>query len=347
MINYFRFPIAFAAIVFAALYFYTRDISYVGTAIDLAFVEVSLSFDNAVVNAIKLKEMSGFWRTAFLTVGLLIAVGFMRFFLPLEIVSFFGKLSLHDAYSLAFTNHEKFTSILEKSNDAISGFGGAFLAMVAFKYFIDSEKESHWISIFEIPMTYIHKFAQICELESIHAILVLAVSTALYFSGWSLHFLLAAICGVIAFMVIEIFKTLIELFDSTLEKKENVSGVLKLITGGLGLFIYLEVLDASFSFDGVIAAFAISKNVLVVASGLGVGAAFVRGMTLMLVDTGKMAEYKYLENGAFFAILAIAAFMFTTPMVHIPDTVVAVTSMVVIITAWLHSYVANKLEVNS
>jgi hypothetical protein len=91
--------------------------------------------------------------------------------------------------------------------------------------------------------------------------------------------------------------------------------------GGLGAFIYLEVLDASFSFDGVIGAFALTQNLFVIAIGLGIGAMYVRSMTIMLVEKGTLAEYRYLEHGAFYAILILSVIMYAQTMVHIPEVI--------------------------
>jgi len=91
--------------------------------------------------------------------------------------------------------------------------------------------------------------------------------------------------------------------------------------GGIGGFLYLEVLDASFSFDGVIGAFALSNNMVIIALGLSIGAMFVRSLTLLLVRNGTLAEYRYLEHGAFWAIIALAAIMLISAHVEIPETV--------------------------
>jgi hypothetical protein len=85
------------------------------------------------------------------------------------------------------------------------------------------------------------------------------------------------------------------------------------------MFLYLEVLDASFSFDGVVGAFAISKNILIIMAGLGIGALYVRSLTILLVDKGTLAAYRFLEHGAFYAIGALAATMLIGTFLHIPE----------------------------
>jgi hypothetical protein len=104
------------------------------------------------------------------------------------------------------------------------------------------------------------------------------------------------------------------------------------VRSGAAAFLYLEVLDASFSFDGVIGAFALSNNIFIIAIGLGVGAMFVRSMTIMLVDKGTLSEYRYLEHGAFWAIIALAVIMLTSanPNWHFPETITGLIGAVFI-----------------
>lgn len=89
--------------------------------------------------------------------------------------------------------------------------------------------------------------------------------------------------------------------------------------GGIGGFLYLEVLDASFSFDGVIGAFAITKDVVIIMLGLAIGAMFVRSMTVFLVRKGTLDEFVYLEHGAHYAIGILAVIMLVSMKFHIPE----------------------------
>jgi hypothetical protein len=112
---------------------------------------------------------------------------------------------------------------------------------------------------------------------------------------------------------------LVEVLGGVLDKNEEaMSGAAR---GGLGAFLYLEVLDASFSFDGVIGAFALSHNLFVIAIGLGIGAMYVRSMTVMLVEKGTLAQFRYLEHGAFYAILILSVIMYFQTIVHIPEVI--------------------------
>ena len=92
---------------------------------------------------------------------------------------------------------------------------------------------------------------------------------------------------------------------------------------GLASFMYLEVLDASFSLDGVIGAFAITKDIVIIAAGLTIGAIFVRSLTVSMVENSTLETYKFLEHGAHYGIGALAIIMLLSmsPSVHIPELV--------------------------
>src|SRR3546814_10825692 len=111
---------------------------------------------------------------------------------------------------------------------------------------------------------------------------------------------------------------------------------------GFGAFLYREVLDASFSFDGVIGAFALSNNLFIIAIGLGIGAMFVRSMTIFLVRQGTLSEYRYLEHGAFYAIIALAAIMYINTFQHIPEVVTGLIGAVLIGIAFWSSVRWNR-----
>lgn len=90
---------------------------------------------------------------------------------------------------------------------------------------------------------------------------------------------------------------------------------------GLVGFLYLEILDASFSFDGVIGAFALSDNIFIIMIGLGVGAMFVRSLTLYLVEKETLQEYIYLEHGAHYAIGTLALIMFLKIFIEVSEII--------------------------
>jgi hypothetical protein len=146
-------------------------------------------------------------------------------------------------------------------------------------------------------------------------------------------FFLASVAGVALFSVVDILKQWLE-GTSSPEIANTTSSMMK---AGLGTFLFLEVLDSSFSFDGVIAAFAISTNILVVASGLGIGAIFVRSATIMLDDTEALTIYKYLEHAAFWAIGWLALCILVGVFYHIPDWIIGGVGLSIIIAGVIHS----------
>ncbi|PSJ38429.1 DUF475 domain-containing protein [Allosphingosinicella deserti] len=300
--------------------------SVVGTAgllwivIVLSILEVSLSFDNAVVNASVLKEMSPVWRQRFLTWGIAIAVFGMRIVFPLLIVAIAARLGPIEALKLAAGNPAEYERIITSAHVGIAGFGGAFLAMVGLKFFFDRDKDIHWIGLIE---------RRLASLASVHAIEIGVVLLSLYgvskllpSEGEALTFIVAGIFGILAHLAVEAVNSLLE------PDAHAIAG--GAARSGLAGFLYLNLLDSAFSFDGVIGAFALSNNIFVIALGLGIGAMFVRSMTIMLVDKGTLAHYRYLEHGAFWAIIALAVVMLLSARFHIPEVITGVVGAVFI-----------------
>ena len=114
--------------------------------------------------------------------------------------------------------------------------------------------------------------------------------------------------------------------------------------GGLMAFLYLEILDASFSFDGVIGAFAITQAVPIIMLGLGIGAWYVRSLTVYLVNKGTLDEYIYLEHGAHYAILTLAVLMLASTLHEIPEAITGLTGATLIGLSLLSSNRHNKSE---
>ena len=285
----------------------------------LSILEVSLSFDNAVVNAAVLREMAPIWRRRFLTWGIAFAVFGMRIVFPLAIVAVAAQLGPIEAVRLAAANPEEYESIITSAHVGIAGFGGAFLAMVGLKFFFDSDKDVHWIDAIETRLS---------KLSSVDAIEIAIVLLALYGISTLLPreeaftYIVAGIFGILAYLAVEAV-------NSLLEPEAAGTGEVA-VRSGLAGFLYLNLLDSAFSFDGVIGAFALSNNIFVIALGLGIGAMFVRSMTIVLVDKGTLAEYRYLEHGAFWAILALAAIMLLSARYHIPEVITGVIGALLI-----------------
>jgi len=284
----------------------------------LGVLEVSLSFDNAVVNATVLGGMDLVWRKRFLTWGIGIAVFGMRIVFPLAIVAVAAGLGPIDTVKLAVGHPAEYERIITDAHVGISGFGGAFLAMVALKFFFDSDKQVHWIGVIE---------KRLAKLGAVDTLAIGVVLLALYGMSRLLPdddagtLIVAGIFGLLAFI-------LVEAINALLEPGEGVTGTV--VRSGLAGFLYLNMLDSAFSFDGVIGAFALSNNVFVIALGLGIGAMFVRSMTILLVDRGTLADYRYLEHGAFWAILALAGIMLASARYDVPEAVTGLIGAVLI-----------------
>jgi hypothetical protein len=275
----------------------------------LSVLEVSLSFDNAVVNAAVLQKMTDVWKHRFLTWGMLIAVFGMRLVFPLLIVGVVAKLSPWDALILASTKPKEYADIMLSVHTVIAAFGGSFLLMVALKYFFDANKDVHWIRAIEAPLVRLARMEAITLAIAMLALYGISLSLPIHEAR---DFLVAGLFGLVTFIAVDGISAFLEAPDDAVRDAHRASA---------GMFLYLEVLDASFSFDGVVGAFAITHNLFVIAVGLGIGAMFVRSLTIMLVDRGTLTQFRYLEHGAFYAIGALAAMMFINTFFHIPEVI--------------------------
>ncbi|MEW1551013.1 DUF475 domain-containing protein [Streptomyces tsukubensis] len=295
----------------------------------LCVLEISLSFDNAVVNAGILKKMNAFWQRIFLTIGILIAVFGMRLVFPVVIVAVSASLGPVEAVELAFNDKEKYEQLVTDAHASIAAFGGMFLLMI-FLDFIFEDREIKWLGWLERPLA---KLGKVDMLSVCISLIVLLISAVFLAPEAHTHsgpqdktetVLLSGIAGLITYLVVG---GLSGYFENKLEEQEEreheaeeaarKSGkrVTALQVGGKAaffMFLYLEVLDASFSFDGVIGAFAITNDIVLMAIGLGVGAMYVRSLTVYLVRQGTLDDYVYLEHGAHYAIGALATLLLIT-----------------------------------
>ena len=327
--QHYRFSIVFTLVCLAlgVWYGWMSSGTIAGTAqilwiiVVLSILEVSLSFDNAVVNASVLKEMDEVWQQRFLLWGIAFAVFGMRIVFPLAIVAIAAGLGPIDTVRLSLTDPAEYERIVSSAHVGIAGFGGAFLAMVGLKFFFDADKDVHWIGIIE------RKLAAVSAVKAVEIALLLLVmwgiSTMLE-TAEALTFLIAGILGIVTFIAVESINTALEMHD----ENRRLAGAA--VRSGLGGFLYLNVLDARFSFDGVIGAFALSNNMIVIALGLSIGAIFVRSMTVHLVHRGTLAEYAYLEHGAFWAIIALGMIMLFGAVAHVPEVITGVIGAVLI-----------------
>jgi hypothetical protein len=275
----------------------------------LAVLEVSLSFDNAVVNATVLRGWNEFWQKLFLTVGIVVAVFGMRLLFPLVIVSAATGLGLVDVWHMAIDTPAEYSRHLTARHAEVAAFGGAFLLLVFLNFLFDDEKELHWLGWIEEKVGHFGT-------EGLAILLALAAvfgAMSLMPDGRKLPVLIAGVVGVGIYVGVDWLSGL-------LEEEESDPTIGKMISqGSIGGFIYLEVLDASFSFDGVIGAFAITSDVVIIMLGLAIGAMFVRSLTVFLVHKGTLDEFVFLEHGAHYAIGILALIMFASVEYEIPE----------------------------
>ncbi|GAA2645873.1 DUF475 domain-containing protein [Streptomyces vastus] len=320
-----------------------------GIVLILSILEISLSFDNAVVNAGILKKMNAFWQRIFLTVGILIAVFGMRLIFPVVIVAVSASLGPIEAVDLALNSPDRYEELVTDAHPAIAAFGGMFLLMI-FLDFIFEDRDIKWLGWIERPLAKLGKV----DMLSVCIALIVLLGTALTFAqNAHLHagsankaetVLLSGVAGLITYLVVG---GLSGFFENRLEESEErdheheeeakregkpVSAVALAGKAAFFMFLYLEVLDASFSFDGVIGAFAITNDIVLMALGLGIGAMYVRSLTVYLVREGTLDDYVYLEHGAHYAIGALAAILLITIQYEINEIITGLIGVVLI--AW-------------
>ncbi len=301
----------------------------------LAILETSLSFDNAVINATKLEKMSKEWQHRFLTWGILIAVFGMRLVFPVSIVSIFAKLSFWETAKITLTDVNTYQHYLELTHAPVLFFGASFLLMLFFHYFFDEKKEVHWIKFLE---PRISKLGHLQGLEAALTLILIYVFQSFLPPETRLSVVLSGIHGVVLYILIH---GLSEFMESHAPK--NVGNTIKqTFKAGLISFLYLELIDASFSLDGVLGAFALSKDIIIITLGLAIGAMFVRSFTIMLVDKKTLKQYVYLEHGAHWAIGVLAIIMFLSTIREIPEVVTGLAGLILIGWAFVSSVKQNK-----
>jgi hypothetical protein len=277
----------------------------------LGVLEVSLSFDNAVVNATVLRNWNAFWRKLFLTVGILVAVFGMRLVFPLVIVAAATGLGMADVWTMAINTPAEYSRHLTAHHAEVSAFGGAFLLLVFLNFLFNDEKKLHWLGWIEqkVGQYGTEGLAVLLTLSAVYACMTMVPE------GRKLAVLISGMVGVLVYIGVDWISGLLEEKES-----EDDPALGKLVSqGSIGGFLYLEVLDASFSFDGVIGAFAITNDVVIIMLGLAIGAMFVRSLTVFLVHRGTLDEFVFLEHGAHYAIGILALIMFASVEYEIPE----------------------------
>ena len=291
----------------------------------LSLLEISLSFDNAVMNAVILSGLSKVWRRRFLTWGMVIAVFGMRFLFPVLIVSITADLGIAETIKIALKEPEIYAHHLERAEPLILAFGGSFLFMVFLNWLFDAGRELHWIKTLE------ERASKLAKLGEIKLIVALTVVFIVGYLKKDPSIILSMILGILLFETVHFIKSAIDYFK---DKRG--------IDGGIGAFIYLELLDASCSLDGTVGAFAISQNLVIITIGLSVGAFILRSLTLYFVESGKLKELPYLEHGAHWGIGALGIMMLIELFYSIPEPVISSLALLFILSSLYSSVKRTK-----
>lgn len=318
----FFFPSVLISLIALGVVFVIGGAEALFVAALLSVLEVTLSFDNAVVNARVLKRMPPLWQRRFLTWGILIAVVGTRFVLPILIVSTVVWVSPVVVAKLALFDAAHYGELLESARYAINSFGAAFLIMVSLKYFLDSAKTVHWISVIE------RHLALWGRIEALEIALTLSAIAALSFfvpSESTAAVLVAGVTGVVLFIVMEGITSAF-----SIETKETA-------VHGLALFVYLNVLDSAFSLDSVVGAFALTNSIPIIVAGLGIGAYFVRSLTVYMVREKTLDALIFLEHGAHWAIFGLAVSMFVSLLTEVPEIITGTIGVAFVVAAYYSS----------
>lgn len=311
----------------AVLLALTTGVSAALTVLVLIAIEIAFSFDNAIINAKILEKLSYFWQQLFLTVGVVIAIVGMRLLFPIVIVVLTAHVGWHQVINEALHHPNIYAQQLNGAHTSIAAFGGAFLLTLALYFLLDDSREVLWLERLERPLQKLGGTIWLPPL--LVTIVVFILSSLVDKPSTVLH---AGLIGAISYTLMKLF----------IDGLGHLAPDQKIYTGwnALAAFMYLQVLDASFSFDGVIGAFAITNKVLLIALGLGVGAFWVRSLTVVLVRRRTLGLYKYLEHGAHYAILVLAAALLSSLFFDVPDAVTGIAGLGVIAASFIESYQA-------
>lgn len=349
----FRLSIIISVIALVVAFFY-GGWAALFTVFLLGIMEISLSADNAVVSARIVAKLSKKWQTIFLTVGIFVAVFAVRFGAPILIVSSVTGLAAGDALSLAMEKgpieqEGSYAYIMHHEHPSIAAFGGLFLLLITLNFLFE-EKEHYWLSWVEKPL------AKVGSIAGAPIIVSLAVLVGILAFTQDLKVVSAGLAGILTYLVINAVGGYFEAREEAAAEQDeelaekiaedgSVKDALVGLTGKAAFFsfLYLEVLDASFSLDGVVAAFSVTSDPVLIGLGLGfIGALFVRSTTIYLVKKGTLDDYVYLDHGAHWAIGSLATLLFISMTTPIPELITGTVSVLILVASLIASIRRNK-----
>jgi uncharacterized protein len=225
---------------------------------------------------------------------------------------------------------------LHNAQPGIAAFGGAFLLMI-FIGFIVEERDAVWIKWIERPMRRLSRIPQAGELFVLLFALVAGCTVA---SSHRTMVLVGAVAGLFSYLLINNTGQVIAAradADGESRPRSTVTG-----KAAFFLFCYLELLDATFSFDSVMGAFSVTLDIALITVGLAIGAAYIRALTVFVVRRGSLEQYRYLEHGAYYAIGMLAILLMVEVWRDVPDVLTAGAGAGMIIAAIASSVVSRR-----
>lgn len=296
--------------------------------IGLIVFEIVNSIDNAIVNAHVLKTMSEKWRKIFLFWGIITAVFLVRGLLPLVVVWLsIPEIGFLGALRSVFYSPPEIAHLIEERKGMILIGAGVFLLLLYLHWLFLEKKEPYFVS---------DKLIKPHHGVWFYGFAAFILVSLLYISRFSWQVMLAAAIGYAVFFIMQGFK------EQAAEQEAALHGP-KAHLSDLSKLMFLEVLDASFSFDGVMGAFAFTTSIPLIFIGNGIGALVVRQLTVKGIDV--VANYRWLKNGAMTSIGFLGLFMIVKSFgVHVPEYLpTAITIILVGITFWRsHQYLKDN-----
>ncbi len=324
--QYFKFSLLFTLLGLTLAFWWGGAVA-LSFAVLLAILEISLSFDNAIVNASILHTMQPLWQRRFFTWGILIAVFLIRLVLPVCIVALLTHSNLSDALLLAIQSPGDYSKQLIDCRVLTSTFGGLFLLLVSCSFFFHQNTQKYWLNPIEKIFMRFNRFK---FSETIFALIILFTLQTFIPHAHRAEMIISGLVAIALF-------TILTYLTNYLNQKA-VSSTNK----GIIPFLYLEILDASFSLDGIVGAFAITQDLIIILIGLAIGAIFVRSITLFLVHHGTIKKYLYLKHGAYYAIGSLGCIMLMDIFITVPGIITGAISFGLIASAFLCSKEQKK-----
>ena len=352
--QYYRFATFGSATVYALVAVYavaTGNYGALGIVALLAVLEVSLSFDNAIANARYVVRLNQQWQERFLTWGIFIAVFGMRLLFPVLVVSATAGANPLEVTKIAITDPKAYAVGFEHAHVPLVVFGGIYLLQIFINYMANkAEKEATWL-----PIERVFEFAGSKVNPRLLAFFaaVLAVVCLANFQ-WPDHKVTVYLWGAGSIALFQLVAWIGDKLGGDEDDDEEDKGdeaeagtatgsksnqLLNLSGRAAAMvFLYLELQDAMFSFDGIMGAFAFTLLVVLILAGNGIGALFVRSMTIQLVRTNSLAEFPFLGGGAYFAIGILPFAMWF----ELPDFLIGGVTVLLIAAAVVHSVYYKK-----